>query len=74
MLQAHLVDPLVDGRDELDELDDLAVEDAERLGEHDQGDRSSVPDALAIGDRVPLEKGPEVDILVPLGDAERQVA
>jgi len=27
VLQAHLVDTLVDGRDELDERDDLAVED-----------------------------------------------
>ena len=74
VLQAHLVDPLVDGRDELDERDDLAVEDAERLGEDDQGDRPAVPDVLAIGDRVPLEERPEVDVLVPLGDADRQVA
>ena len=27
-----------------------------------------------FGDRVPLEEGPEVDVLVPLGDADRQVA
>ena len=27
-----------------------------------------------IGDRVPLEERPEVDVLVPLGDADRQVA
>ena len=59
VLQAHLVDALVDGRDELDERDDLAVEDAKRLGGDDQGDRPSVPDPLAIGDRVPLEEGPE---------------
>jgi hypothetical protein len=74
VLHAHLVDPLVDRRDEFDERDDLAVEDAERLGRHDQGDRPSVPEILAIGDRVPLEKGPEVDVLVPLGDADREVA
>jgi len=74
VLQAHLVDALVDGRDELDERDDPAVEDAERFGRDDQGDRPSIPDVLAIGDRVPLEERPEVDVLVPLGDAERQVA
>jgi hypothetical protein len=74
VLQAHLVDTLVDGREELDERDDLAVEDAERLGEEDLGDRPSVPDALEVGDRVPLEEGPEVDVLLPLRDADRQVA
>ena len=74
MLHAHLVDPLVDGRDELDHRDDLAVEDAERLGEDDQGHRAAVPDVLDIGDRVPLEAGPEVEVLIPLRDAERQVA
>jgi hypothetical protein len=63
----------VDGRDELDHRDDLAVEDAKRLGEQDQGDRSSVPDAFVVGGRVPLEEGPEVDVLVPFRDADRQV-
>jgi hypothetical protein len=58
VLQAHLVDTLVDGRDELDERDDLAVEDAERLGEEDHRDWPSVPDALEVGDRVPLEDRP----------------
>src|SRR6478672_10305509 len=62
MLQAHLVDTLMDGRDELDERDDLAIEDYERLGGNDQGDRPPIPDVLAIGDRVPLEAGPEVDV------------
>ena len=74
VLQPHLVDALVDGRDELDERDDLAVEDLERLGGDDQGDRAAVPDVLAVGDRVALEERPDVDVLVPLGHAERQVA
>jgi hypothetical protein len=39
----------VHGRDELDERDDLAVEDFERLRGNDQGDRAAVPDVLAIG-------------------------
>src|SRR6476620_9725565 len=34
-LQAHLVDTLMDGRDELDERDDLAIEDYERVGGND---------------------------------------
>ncbi len=74
VLHSHLVDALVDGRDELDERDHLAVEDAERLGEEDHGDRPSVPDVLDPGDRVPLEERPEVNVLVPLGDPDRQVA
>ena len=32
VLQAHLVDALVDGRNQLDQLDGLAVDDLERLG------------------------------------------
>src|SRR5439155_5303422 len=44
VLEAHPVDALVNGRDELDERDRSPVEDIERLGEHDQGDRSPVPD------------------------------
>ena len=38
VLEAHPVDALVNGRDELDERDRSPVEDIERLGEHDQGD------------------------------------
>ena len=37
VLQPRRVDALVHGRDELDERDDLAVEDFERLGGNDQG-------------------------------------
>ena len=36
VLEAHLVDPLVDGRDQLDHRDRLAVEDLEWLGGKDQ--------------------------------------
>ena len=43
VFQSHLVDTLVDWCDELDERDHLAVEDLERLGRNDEGDRSAVP-------------------------------
>src|SRR6185436_8542503 len=48
MLEAHPVDTLVNRRDELDPRDRSPVEDNERLGEHDQGDRTPVPDALPV--------------------------
>ena len=35
MLEAHPVDALVNGRDELDARDQSSVEDLERFGEHD---------------------------------------
>ena len=53
---------------------DLAVEDAERLGEEDHGDRPAVPDVLRVGDGVALEEGPQVDVLVPLRHADGEVA
>src|SRR6266540_3079341 len=46
VLEAHPVDALVNGRDELDERDRSPVKDLERLGEHDQGDRTPVPEVL----------------------------
>src|SRR5215207_2521427 len=44
VLEAHPVDTLVNGRDELDARDRSPIEDIERLGEHDLGDRTPVPD------------------------------
>jgi hypothetical protein len=64
----------VHGRDELDQRDGLVLEDVERLRGDDQRDRATVPDILAIGDRVALEQRPDVDVLVPFGHAVRQVA
>src|SRR6266498_3247996 len=74
VLEAHPVDALVNGRDELDERDRSPVEDVERLGEHDQGDRTPVPEVLAIRPRMALEKGALVDVQVPIGDADGEVA
>src|SRR5688572_426018 len=74
MLEAHPVDTLVNGRDELDARDRSPVEDSERLGEHDQGDRTPVPDVLAVRPRMALEKRPLVDVQVPIGDADGEVA
>src|SRR5438552_7780792 len=74
VLEAHPVDALVNGWDELDERDRSPVEDIERLGEHDQGDRTPVPDALAVRPRMALEKRPLVDVQVPIGDADGEVA
>src|SRR5207244_5385426 len=67
VLEAHPVDALVNGRDELDERDRSPVEDIERLGEHDQGDRTSVPDVLAVRPRMALEKRALVDVKAPIG-------
>jgi hypothetical protein len=44
VLEAHPVDALVHGRDELDARAQSPAEDVERLGERDQGDRTPVPD------------------------------
>src|SRR2546426_1529413 len=74
VLETHPVDALVNGRDELDERDRSHVEDIERLGEHDQGDRAPVPDVLAVRPRMALEKRPLVDVKVPIGDADGEVA
>ena len=74
MLEPHPVDALVKGRDELDARDPSPVEDLERLGEHDQGDRTSVPDVLAVRPRMSLEKGALVDVQVPIGDTNGEMA
>src|SRR5437773_1846368 len=74
VLETHPVDALVNRRDELDERDRSPVEDIERLGEHDQGDRTSVPDVLAVRPRMALEKRALVDVKVPIGDADGEVA
>src|SRR5205809_3155404 len=74
VLEAHPVDALVNGRDELDERDRSPVEHIERLGEQDLGDRTPVPDVLAVRPRMALEKRPLVDVKVPIGDAHGEVA
>src|SRR6266542_215543 len=74
VLEAHPVDALVNGRDELDERDRSPVEDIERLGEHDQGDRTPVPEVLAVRPRIAFEKRALVDVKVPIGDADGEVA
>ncbi len=73
VLEAHPVDALVNGRDELDARERCPVEDIERLGELDQGDRTPVPDVLAVRRRVALEKCPLVDVEIPVGDADGKV-
>ena len=73
VLEAHPVDALVNGRDELDARDRSPVEDLERLGEHDQGDRTPVPDVLAVRLRMALEKRALVDVQVPIGDADGEM-
>src|SRR5262245_48192914 len=74
VLEAHPVDTLVNGRDELDVRGRSPVEDLERLGQHDLGDRTPVPDALEVRPRMALEKRPLVDVQVPIGDADGEVA
>jgi hypothetical protein len=74
VLEAHTVDALVNGRDELDERDRSSLEDIERLGEHDLGDRSPVPDVLAVRLRMAPEMRALVDVQVPIGDANGEVA
>src|SRR5829696_4808599 len=74
VLEAHPVDTLVNRRDEFDARDPSPAEDGERLGEHDQGDRTSVPDVLAVRPRMALEQRPLVDVQVPVGDADGEVA
>ncbi len=53
---------------------EVLVEDIERLIEDDLGDRTSVPDALEVRPRVALEKCALVDVQVPVGDADGEVA
>ena len=73
MLEAHPVDALVNGWDELDQRDRSPVEDLERLGEHDQGDRTPVPEVLGVRARMALEERPLVDVQIPVGDAHGEV-
>src|SRR5947199_4231332 len=74
MLEAHPVYALVDRRDELDEGDRRPVEDAERVREEDLRYRSAVPDVLVVSGRVALEECAQMDVLVPVRDADGQVA
>ena len=74
VLEAHPVDPLVNGRDELNERNRRSVEDLDRLGQHDRGDRPPVSDGLVVRARVAFEKRALVDVKVPIGDADREVA
>src|SRR4051794_34584821 len=74
VLEAHPVDTLVYGRDELDARDGTPIKDIERLGEHDLGDRTPVPDALEVRARMALRKRPLVDVKVPIRDADGEVA
>ena len=66
----------MDARELVDLLtdDDAKVLDVERLGEHDQGDRTPVPEVLEVRPRMALEKRPLVDVEVPVGDADGEVA
>ena len=74
VLEPHPVDALVNGRDELDARDRSPVEDLERLGEHDEGDRTTVPDVLAVRPRMSLEQGALLDVQVPIRDTDGEVA
>jgi len=74
VLETHPVDTLVNGWDELDVRDRSPIEDIERLDEHDQRDGTPVPDVLAVRPRVSLEKRALVDVQVPIGDADGQMA
>src|SRR5256886_12139152 len=56
VLQAHPVDALVDRRDELDERDEGAVADDERLRQQDLRHGPAVPDVLHVGGRVRSEE------------------
>src|SRR4026207_1251817 len=74
VLHPHLVDPLMNRRDQLDHRDHLAIENLERIDEKNEGDRPAVPKVLAVGTRVSLEQRPDVDVLIPFGNAEREMA
>src|SRR5918994_1612687 len=58
VLEAHPVDALVNGRDELDARDRGPIEDIERVREDDQRDRTPVPDVLAVRPRMAFEQRP----------------
>src|SRR5215213_7307211 len=73
VLHAHLVNALMDGRDELNHREYLAVEHLQLI-EKDQGHRPAVPEALAIGRCVAFEQSPYSDILVPFGHPVAEVA
>jgi hypothetical protein len=74
MFEAHPVDALVDRRDELDMGYRHPVEHHERLGEDDLRDRPAVPNVLEIGGRVTFQQGPLMDVKVPIGDANGEMA
>src|SRR4029450_5685641 len=74
VLEAHPVDALVNGRDELDERDRSPIEDIERLGGERLGDREPAPGVVAFRLCMALEKGALVDVQVPISDAHGEVA
>jgi hypothetical protein len=74
VLEAHPVDALMDRQDELDERNGLAIQDVERLGQQNLRDRPAVPDVLEVRDGMPLQERADMDVAVPLGDADREVA
>lgn len=64
----------MDGRNELDERDLLAVEHLQRLLEEDQRHGPPVPDVLHVRRGVALEQSPHVHVLIPLGHPIGQVS
>jgi hypothetical protein len=74
VFETHPVDTLVNGWNELDPRDRNSVENFERFGQQDQGDRTPVPHGLAVGTCMALKKRPLVDVQVPFGDADGEVA
>jgi hypothetical protein len=74
VLEPHLVDALVDRRDQLDQLNGHVRLHVHGLPQQDLRDRPPVPDVLQVRRGVALEQAADVEVLVVLGDAVCQVA
>src|SRR5215470_1600759 len=72
MLEAHPVDTLVEGRNQLDQIQGPST-DGDRLGENDLRDRAAVPDVFAVGNGQLLEPFSKGQVLPPGSCAERNM-
>jgi hypothetical protein len=74
VFDSHLVDTLMKGRNELDQLDRLPKRRGERFRQKHLGDGSPVPHVLEVSGASSLNAVTSTDILVPCPDSDRDMA
>jgi hypothetical protein len=74
VFEPHLVDTLMKGRNELDQVNRLPKRRRERLRQEHLGDGSPIPHALEVSSASSLNAVTSTDILVPCPDSDRDMA